>query len=237
MATTSGTGGNLWKRTGSGIYIPATKSKFVRQGLLFYAPLWHPELAGSPFTSKELGGITCTATGTTWGTTGRTFLGDGYYITLGTNPLSSLTNANILSVEAWIYRYTDIRENIFGQDNTAGGLHIEIPIGGQLAALIPGTYVYRSTTTPVSISAWHHIVYTRSGTGAGTHSGYVDNVLLENADSNASNYSAVGTFILGRRAENSQSWNGIIGELRIYNRVLSVTEVAQNYYGTRWKYL
>ena len=76
MTTTiSGMGSSLWVKRGAGLYGVPARRRFPINGLEFYAPLWHPELSGATFNSKDLNSILCTVTDAVWGSTGRTFDG------------------------------------------------------------------------------------------------------------------------------------------------------------------
>ena len=60
---------NLWRTHG--------RMNFPIDSLILYIPFGHPELNGSPFTSKDLNAFTCTVTGATHvPPTHRLFAGD-----------------------------------------------------------------------------------------------------------------------------------------------------------------
>jgi hypothetical protein len=87
----SGLGSSLWRKAQSGLYLNSSRVKIPLVGLQQYAPLWHPELSGSPFTSKEPVGTSYNVIGATWGIQGRTFITDDYLTTSAFLPPDALT--------------------------------------------------------------------------------------------------------------------------------------------------
>jgi hypothetical protein len=79
------------------------------------------------------------------------------------------------------------------------------------------------STTWVDDGNWHHIVYTHS---AGTQKLYVDGVLEDTANETFS--TNIGEIMLGSRPFGAY-YEGILDEVRIYNRALSAAEVKRLY--------
>jgi hypothetical protein len=91
-----------------------------------------------------------------------------------------------------------------------------------------GGYKYLTFNTPTLDVAWHHIVYTKDGTN---HTIYVDGSLDQSFTSNAV-ISWVEPLFIGKRWTNNSSinwFNGIIDDVRIYNRALTAEEVTLLY--------
>jgi len=79
-----------------------------------------------------------------------------------------------------------------------------------------------------STNTWHHFVMTRSSTGKV----YIDG---NHVSSNTSTPPTVtGNVRIGKAA--STYWNGSVGALKLYNRVLTAKEVLQNYEATKGRY-
>ena len=134
---------------------------------------------------------------------------------LGARPLLGLLRP-VLSRPAWL--------------RSAGGTNVEVE--GSLT-LSPNT--------------WHHVVGTASGTEWKLYvDGVEDTTLTVLAGSNAGyflDYPGASTEtneynigILPRANGETDDFEGNIGAFRIYNRVLTATEVSQNYNATRGKY-
>jgi hypothetical protein len=213
------------------------RANFPIDGLVLYAPLWHPELSGSPFLSKDLNAHTCTVTGATWGLQGRTFNGTSDYIDCGSNGV--LFPSGDLTIEAWIQKNDALTEagivncyasnkgydlTIFGDNNFlfrywASDGH------AQLYAAFPAA-------SPFAINTWFHLVVGRSGD---TLVGWVNcNALTPVAVTGTLVVPAVSLRIGSQQG--AQYLKGLEGEVRIYNRALSLAEVQHNRNVTRWRY-
>lgn len=90
-----------------------------------------------------------------------------------------------------------------------------------------GTRTVDSTGTQLTAGVWKHVVLTYDGTSAKV---YIDGTL--NTTKTYSKTPAVnsGQLIIGNEAGMSRYTNGMIDEVRIYNRALSQSEVTSLYY-------
>lgn len=88
-----------------------------------------------------------------------------------------------------------------------------------------------STGVTVNNGKWHHL--------AGTTDGMIFTVYLD-GDFKTSKLSALHTdyyqLCIGSVHTGTGAYNGVIGEARIYNRVLSAPEIQHNYLASKWKY-
>lgn len=167
--------------------------------------------------------------GAAW-TTGKiggalSFNGTSNYVDCGSAP----SNYDNITVSAWMQTSTNgvlvsNRDNggSYGTWYTLSSTNIEIGDNSQGG--------YRSVTfnTPTLNSLWHQIVYTKNGT---SHAIYVDGSLDQQFTSNA-DISQNSPLFIGIRwtRSNGPGWfNGIIDDVRIYNRALSAEEIAQLY--------
>jgi hypothetical protein len=99
----------------------------------------------------------------------------------------------------------------------------------------------RSTST-ISANVWYHVVYAWSGN---TMKVYLNGVPECNASTlqaanGRQNVTTIGSGTtprgLGYRGSGTAHWNGEMGEIRMYNRELSMSEVLTNYINSRKKY-
>ncbi|MFH0832828.1 MAG: DUF2341 domain-containing protein, partial [Candidatus Aenigmatarchaeota archaeon] len=83
------------------------------------------------------------------------------------------------------------------------------------------------TSTSKSDGNWHHFVVTRSETN---YSVYVDNSYVGSVIGTVPTYTRI---FIGTRSGLSSYFNGSIDEVRIYNRALSASEIADQYSATK----
>lgn len=163
------------------------------------------------------------------------------YISIPFSNSFSIAN-NIFSISVWIYFTGNIagRYGIYSQSNNeSGSPWIEIGTFGStytngVAVAVPGNFISAASNT-IETNRWHHIVYTKSGIGAGTHAIYVDGQSKTLITSGASFnetwqiFDSIGIKIIGGRNSGSQLFTGKIDDLRIYNRTLRPDEVSVLY--------
>ena len=99
-------------------------------------------------------------------------------------------------------------------------------------------YDFSAGTVVSNVLEWNHIYETYDGT---TNRLYVNGVDVFDATPNALSIPASATLILGHRPSagagtTNSDFGGDIGELQVYNKTLSATEVLQNFNATRGKY-
>ena len=167
--------------------------------------------------------------GATW-TTGQiagalSFNGTSNYVDCGSGP----SNYDNITVSAWMKTSTKgvlvsnrYNSGSYGTWYSLYSSSIEIGDNSQ------GGYRGITFNTPTLNNVWHHIVYTKNGT---SHAIYVDGSLDQTFTSNA-DISWVQPLFIGKRWNKSYDvfwFNGIIDDVRIYNRALSTEEVALLY--------
>jgi len=237
MQTVSGVKQNLWRRQQSGLYA-LSRRNFAIDGLVFYAPLWHPELAGSPFLSKDLNAHSCTVTGATWGSQGRTFDGTDDRVDAGNPAALDITGA--ITIELWFkttrlatdqYILSKFAANyaacqyLLQQDGTD---YLRFYSGA------PGGAARASSLAAISSGQWYHVV--GEWNGANTLM-YLDTVRQTDAAGGIAPVSVATNVLFGGHVSGGEDWQGAMGEVRVYNRALSAVEVMHNYQSTKWRYL
>ena len=74
---------------------------------------------------------------------------------------------------------------------------------------------------------YHHLIMINNG---GTITGYLDGVSMGHSDSSVSgSTSAIAKTFIGARQDGVQFWDGYIGDVRIYNRILNSSEITSIY--------
>jgi len=168
--------------------------------------------------------------GATW-TTGKiggalSFNGTSNYVDCGSGP----SNYDNITVSAWMQTSTNgvlvsnrYNSGGYGTWYTLSSTGLEL--GGNSSGVGYVNVTFHATTLD---GLWKHIVYTKNGS---SHAIYVNGSLDQSFTSNADISWAVPLYI-GKRwnRSNSIGWfNGVIDDVRIYNRALTADEVALLY--------
>ena len=182
--------------------------------------------------------------GPTWvdGKRGKALNFDGVndYVNAGDN--TSLRITNSFTISAWVKtdqntsglnvvaKYNGTNGYFFGMTGTAPAGRM---FGGVTTA---GVITRRFTNTVLAVGRWYHIV-TVYNASAATESMYVDGILDNGTQSGTPPSSVPSTagmnFEIGSRTNGIELWDGLIDEVRIYNRALSAQEVLQLYNSSR----
>ena len=219
-------------------------------GCVLYAPLWRPELAGSPFNSNGVYGIptqNCTVTGALWTSQGRRF--DGIDDSIDCGSASVLDDLAPFTFLAWIYptgageggNGTVIWKETAGNSGTFFQLY-----NNDLRLLLRIDHatddVYRyGTAGEVKLNIWQQVVATWDGstTAANGHI-YINTIEITYGGSlngvGARVSDAANNLLIGNNLAGSFTFAGTIGEVLIYNRALTPLEIQRNYQTTKWRY-
>lgn len=208
--------------------------------LVLYLPLY--ELDGASFASRDAYGHLCTVTpissGPTWGLQGRTFDGIDDKILSGVSPVSLTNKVTIL---VW-YKPAGITglKSLFQYCGVAsGGIVINMNQSGAGSAegyLQVGTSWKQSNVIlgASSIGTWTclHLTYD----GATFQMG--EDLTFPTGASISGNLSRQTDPIatIGCQFGGGQYAYGVIGEVFIYSRALTIQEVQHKYLATKWRY-
>ncbi len=136
------------------------------------------------------------------------------------------------SISAWIYA-DGYGEGTFGRiiDNGKFIVSLRESTGGNaksLSLLSDGATIAESAINSILINQWYHVLITR--TSAGTANIYINGVLSGSANQ-ASGTPAAGTtnVIIGNNSVGARTFDGRIDELRLYNRILTASEITELY--------
>jgi hypothetical protein len=189
---------------------------------------------------------------------GCTFNSDGYFEFDGVNDEMNIAHSSnmaftnsLMSIEAWVYIDTLVdggkefsivnkRGNNSTQNNNRPyvfGVNGDARIRWILKDPSNTTMVCDTATGLIQTGQWYHLAATHDGTDAKI---YVNGVLNKTQSSSISSLPDTGNIPtrIGYRYRNSDVnySDGRIGELRMYDRALSLTEVSLNYLKTKDKY-
>ncbi len=190
--------------------------------------------------SKDSISRSCTITGATWGITGGNFDGVDDFLTIPNAPALNPTAG--ITLAAWIK--PSANGMIFTKDGGMAGTRqwqLRLSSGKLYVRLwnSSDTEVGVTGNTPVTMGVWHYVAVTyNKDTG-------VNNLILYlngQADGNGTQTGdiKVTTRVLylasGEVATSPIPFKGTIGEVLIYNRGLTLSEVQNNYLATKWRY-
>ncbi len=221
-------------------------------GCVFYAPLWRPDLASSPFTSKPPNPLVCTVAGAVWSNQGYILAGGDDYITIPNPPSLDFERTSPFSVTQWFKRTAT---------NSGGQLackQLTAPSYQGWYTYVHGAnytlgFVLRSDTvtanylqvdsTPTYTNNLSWICLTVTYDGSSTAAGVVlivDGAVIADGDTfDALTGTTLNTapFNIGARND-VPGWagGGTFGDVIIHNRVLSLAEAKNLRLATMWRY-
>ena len=201
--------------------------------LVLYLPLYR--LDGAFFMSKDAYGHLCTVTGATWGSQGRSFDGTDDYINCGDDTSFDITSA--ITVEAWIKTNVALLlQHIVGRDDGTNRNYILViqADGTPNWVLWVSNAAKERTGSLVTAGTWYHLVGTYDGAQSILYTNAVAGSPL--AVTGAIDNDDVSLTMGSRAVSLDRDFDGIIGEVRIYNRALTPLEIQNNYLATKWRY-
>ena len=221
-------GSNLWRRYQG--------KRFPVQGLALYAPLWHPELSGSPFISKDLNATSCTVTGAVWGITGRTFVSTSSQYIDCTNG-ASLDIQGVITIEAWV-NVSAFGDKVIVSNYDAGAANcqyqLKLGAGKNLLYDIATGGQEEMISTGTIDTGWYYVAAVNDLSNVHF---YINGVLDSSPATAKTPPATRGNTSIGRGGSyNGLYLDGIVGEVRIYTRILTASEIARNYQATKWRY-
>ena len=203
--------------------------------LVLYVPLYEGD--GASFASRDAYGHACAVTGARWRPSGHYFDGLDDLVDCGGSSAYAF-NGSGLTLEVW-FKTSErgTAKRLIGYDTPGNPRYLLMPYTSDVLQVFihDGTgAIVLGATTDIADGGWHHGVFSYL---CETGSIYTDGV-LENSQAQAlSAFSAsglyVGAYSYGAPAEHFQ---GLVGEVRIYNRGLTTPEVQHNYLATKWRY-
>jgi len=202
---------------------------------------WKFEEGSGTSTADASGnGYTGTLTsGPTW-TTGKVgtgainFAGATNYVLVGTSgagPFADIGTGNF-TISAWATNisgpaYRWITSNWDG----SGGHHFGMNSNGKFGGYPAGGTEVSSDYTLTSDGSWHYLVVTRSAAGTITY--YVDGASQGGSTGLTASLIRTGDTRIGARGDGGQVWSGVIDDVRVYNRALSLPEIQAIYNASR----
>ena len=221
--------------TSAGIF----KNKIITDGMLFYLDAADSDsYTGSGGTWTDMSGngrnFTLNSTGFNSSNGGSITSSATGYASIASMPLTGS-----FTLEIWAFMSSTSSFGLFGQGafNVGIGLHILYQDGSR--GMIYGMYAndndYQNNYRP-SANTWYHWVFTYDGTTFRKQ--FFANTIKQTAPASVeTQYSGTGQFNIGAIYSSPSSlFNGRIGIVKGYNRVLERHEIAQNFQTERGRY-
>jgi hypothetical protein len=165
---------------------------------------------------------------------------NGYFTFNGTTQAATLTSLNLqqnFTLDGWFNPSVLNGFVMFGQGTTSPnqGLHVWYISNTSIRF---GMYANDTDfTVSTSTGNWYNIVCTYSNSSPYTKQLYLNGVEQTGSIVGAAAYAGSGTFRLGATYSSSgQYGNGSYAGMKMYNRILSATEVLQNYNATKTRF-
>jgi hypothetical protein len=207
--------------------------------LVLNAELWKHD--GSAFMSDDAYGHICTVTEVAWTPLGRTFDGTNDEISLGSPSAlrilkdktleawvnTSLVDASRRWIVGWVGGSLQTRRYNLHVINTGGGT-IGMNIANGTADWVLTTYAVGASL----LNRWVHIAGTYIN---GNHKLYLNGVYVATGSTNEDCDTSTNNIKIGT-GDDATYFAGTIGEVRIYNRALTPSEVQSNYLLTKSRY-
>jgi len=230
----SGNAGSVWT------------PKINTDGLVFYAPLWHPSLAGDTFQSMENKvGQLCTVTGAVWGKYGRIFDGTDDQIVVGaeTDWDTLLDGEHAFSIAFWMNSAMSASYTVISKGNDPSFIGIYLNAtnfifdikNGSSANDLQCFFAHNHANT----NAFVIVTYdgSKSVNGVKIYVNDVDKTLTKPINSLSTALATNVNLIIGTGIVSSWDYTGILGDFFIYNRVTSsATERTNLRLTTKWRY-
>lgn len=208
-------------------------------------PLWQTEFNSANFTTIDTNAIPGGVVNAVWSFNGYVFDGTDDVINFGSpavlDDIGTVGDYKF-TIEAWV-NPAGLGENNYGRivDKTNGvnnGFYICLRSNETIYFLVYSGGVLKAVQAPdhsVPLGTWSHIIAQYDGT--------ILKLKINNgawitgqAVAGAIDAHTADSFLIGDNSASSRCFDGEIGEVRVYNRALSETEIEQNYNATRHLY-
>ena len=171
------------------------------------------------------------------------------YITFGNTSTLNFEWNDPHSIEVWLKRSNSGSSYIVGKNESSGNYRgTEFTFSGADAVqyLLRNTNsasnrIFSRTTYTYNDGLWHQFVVTYDGSGNASGIGiYADTVSDVNAIDNGNitgGITSTAKAVIGARNGAANYFGGNIASVKYYNKVLSASEITQNYEATKSRYI
>ena len=154
----------------------------------------------------------------------------------GMNAEENLGYYTSLAMDIWFYKNGSGQEYITDARNDGGLWFISNFLNYNIKYPEAATYNFDTAyngSNPDFINQWHHMVLNSNSFGSELYIDGTERILI----SNSSIVENLGVnFRIGTRYTTANEWTGFMGPIKIYNRILTPSEVIQNFLAHRGRY-
>ncbi len=217
-------------------------------GCVLDLPLYLPTLQTSPFKSVDNNAQVCTVTGgALWTPKGRLYDGTTGIITV--TDAASIQNITTKTMIAWIY------PTGWGEGGGYGRIIVKMNAVGWAWYLYdaahPNRMLYYNTFTGadgqwyssanVNLNTWNCVGVTYDNSAVGNApifyiAGVPVAVTQSDVPTGTRDTDAGQNLTIGNNVATSGTFQGTIGEVQVYNQILSAAKIQNIYLATRWRY-
>lgn len=175
-------------------------------------------------------GIISSATWTNGGKYGYALVFNGSNAIITINNSASLNLNSALTLEAWVNPSAlGSWKNLLYKPQGSTGLSYVLQ-GSSSTTKVPSLALSMCSSnlmapSPLTVGTWSHVAATYDGT---TMTFYVNGSPVASRPQTGAIVTSTNALTIGGNAFASEYWNGIIDEVRIYNRALSATEITND---------
>ena len=237
--------------TPSGSFAQASSGAVGTVSTAGLVALWKFDEGSGATTTDSIGGATGTLLNNPTWTSGKfskalNFNGTNTYVKA---QAPGISNLNTVTASAWIYARSDgnnsakvrrlVSKSTFNA-TTGAQVRFALQLGANGTLQFNAGYVGRagvwsSASNAVSLNQWHQVTATYTfGNANASPALYVDGVAQQVSVVTAPIIGSTPTpddqmIYIGDRGDNTRVWDGLIDQLRIYNRILSGSEIQSVY--------
>jgi chitodextrinase len=211
------------------VTITVTPAASTASGLV--AAYGFNEGSGTTVTDSSGKGNTGSIANATWTTSGRfgralSFNGSNSMVTV--NDSASLDVTGAMTLEAWVYPQGSLSDwrTILMKEQAGSDVYYIETVGGQMVGdvYVGGSKHNTYSDTAIALNTWSHLAATYDGANLRI---YINGTLAHAATSLTGNIqTSTGALRIGGNSIWGEYFQGLIDEVRIYNRALSSTEIA-----------
>jgi prepilin-type N-terminal cleavage/methylation domain-containing protein len=156
------------------------------------------------------------------------FNGSNNYVNVSNAP--SLNFVNTITVSMWYYEISNSGYQYLIEENDPSGFGFRGSSGNMRLDSGGSNYCIQSAY-PVSLNSWELLTAVAVPSGASTNWSIYKNGTLQSTSTCSNMNTSGASLVIGKYPAGLYFWNGLIDDVRVYNRALSAAQIAALYAG------